>query len=63
MSDINKLTFDKLYGRLKQLVSEIENEDIALENLTEKVNEARALVKHCEQKLRTTENELDVNEE
>ncbi len=61
MNNVANITFDELYSRLKQLVSEIENEDIALESLTEKINEARALAKQCEQKLRTTEDGLDTS--
>jgi exodeoxyribonuclease VII small subunit len=49
----NKLTFDKAFAALEKLVTQIEDENIQLDTLAEKVKEANELIKYCETKLRT----------
>jgi exodeoxyribonuclease VII small subunit len=49
----NKLTFDKAFAALEKLVMQIEDENIQLDTLAEKVKEANELIKYCETKLRT----------
>jgi exodeoxyribonuclease VII small subunit len=49
----NKLTFDKAFAALEKLVMQIEDENIQLDTLAEKVKEANKLIKYCETKLRT----------
>jgi exodeoxyribonuclease VII small subunit len=51
------LTFDTAFGKLKKLVDQIEDDEIQLDTLAEKVNEANELIQFCESKLRTIETE------
>jgi exodeoxyribonuclease VII small subunit len=51
------LTFDTAFGELKKLVDQIEDDEIQLDTLAEKVNEANELIQFCESKLRTIETE------
>lgn len=46
------LTFDKAFSELEKLVEEIENENIQLDNLADKVKKANGLIKYCEVRLR-----------
>ena len=52
-----KLTFDKAYHDLSELVSAIESEDIKIDTLTEKVKQADELVAFCEERLRAIRRE------
>ncbi len=47
-----KLTFDNAFANLEKLVEQIEDENIQLDTLAEKVKEANALIKYCETRLR-----------
>jgi len=53
----SNLTFDKAFSDLTKLVDQIEDDKIQVDTLTEKVKEANELIKFCETKLRTIENE------
>jgi exodeoxyribonuclease VII small subunit len=55
------LTYSSAFAELQQLVRQIENEDIQLDTLADKVKQANALIKYCEMSLRTIE--LDVSEQ
>ena len=55
------LTYDEAFAGLQKLVRQIENEDIQLDTLADKVKEANELIKFCEAKLRVIE--TDVNEQ
>jgi exodeoxyribonuclease VII small subunit len=52
-----QLTFDTAFSQLKKLVDQIEDDEIQLDTLAEKVDEANALIQFCESKLRTIETE------
>lgn len=52
-----QLTFDTAFSELKKLVNQIEDDEIQLDTLAEKVNEANELIQFCESKLRTIETE------
>ncbi len=54
-----KLTFDKAFADLEKLVAEIEDENIQLDTLAEKVKQANELTKFCETKLRNIEEDID----
>jgi exodeoxyribonuclease VII small subunit len=54
-----KLTFDKAFSQLEKLVEQVENEDIQLDDLAEKVKEANELIKYCETKLRSIAADID----
>lgn len=54
------LSYNKAFSALQNLVRQIENEDIQLDTLADKVKEANELIKYCEAKLRIIE--ADVSE-
>jgi exodeoxyribonuclease VII small subunit len=53
------LTYELAYTELRKIASEIENETVSVDVLAEKVKRAAELIDFCQQKLRSTE--LDVN--
>lgn len=53
----NNLTFDSAYLELKKLVAEIEDDEMQLDTLAAKVNDANHLIKFCENALRTIDND------
>jgi exodeoxyribonuclease VII small subunit len=57
------LTFDTAYTELEKIIRLIESENIPLDELAEKVKEAKALIRFCEDKLRGIENELNKTNE
>jgi exodeoxyribonuclease VII small subunit len=56
------LTFDTAYSELEKIIKQIESESIPLDDLAEKVREAKELIRFCEEKLRGIENQLSQNE-
>jgi exodeoxyribonuclease VII small subunit len=54
------LTFSEAFSALEKLVEEIENDNIPLDTLAEKVKEANEYIKFCEIKLRKIE--ADIND-
>ena len=56
MSD--ELTYTKAFEKLEKLVMQIENEEIQLDVLAEKVKEANELIGFCERRLREIEGEV-----
>ncbi len=54
----SNLTFDKAFSDLTKLVNQIEDDKIQVDTLSEKVKEANELIKFCETKLRTIDNEI-----
>ncbi len=55
----SKLTYQKAYNELAKLVEEIEDETMQLDTLAEKIKQANELIKYCENKLRSIENETN----
>jgi len=53
------LTFDTAYSELEKIIKQIEGESIPLDELAIKVKEAKELIRFCEEKLRSIENQLD----
>lgn len=47
------LSFDQMFSQLEKLVEQIEDENIQLDGLAEKVKEANTLIRRCETRLRT----------
>jgi exodeoxyribonuclease VII small subunit len=54
----SNLTFDKAFSDLTKLVNQIEDDKIQVDTLSEKVKEAKELIKFCETKLRTIDSEI-----
>ena len=52
------LSYKDAFSALQILVRQLENEDIQLDTLAEKVKEANELIKYCEAKLRVIEGDI-----
>ena len=52
------LTFDAAFAELEKIIKQIEGETIPLDDLAEKVKEAKSLIRFCEEKLRGIETQL-----
>ena len=52
------LTFDTAFSELEKIIKQIEGETISLDDLAEKVKEAKELIRFCEEKLRGIESQL-----
>lgn len=57
MSDIP--TYTEAFDELQSIVSEIEQGEISVDELSEKVKRAALLIKVCKQKLTSTEEDVD----
>lgn len=55
----NKYTYQEAYEELQQIVSEIESGDVAVDELTVKINRASALLTICKAKLTASEEEVE----
>jgi exodeoxyribonuclease VII small subunit len=53
-----KITFDKAYAAIEEIVQQIESESIPLDELAEKVKKAKELLAFCNEKLRSIKAEL-----
>jgi exodeoxyribonuclease VII small subunit len=53
------LTYEKAYAELEKIAEEIENEDVSVDVLAEKVKRASELVEFCQAKLKSTEEEVN----
>jgi exodeoxyribonuclease VII small subunit len=53
------LTYEQAYQQLKQIALEIENETISVDVLADKVKTASELINFCQEKLRSTETEVN----
>ncbi|MDQ0106695.1 Exodeoxyribonuclease VII small subunit [Chitinophaga terrae (ex Kim and Jung 2007)] len=54
-----ELTYESAYTELQVIASEIENEEVSVDLLSEKVKRAAVLIAFCQQKLRATEAEVN----
>ena len=54
----SKLTYNEALLKLGEIVEQIEDDSIMLDTLTEKVAEANELIRYCEAKLRTIEDDV-----
>jgi exodeoxyribonuclease VII small subunit len=54
-----ELTYESAYTELQVIASEIENEEVSVDLLSEKVKRAAILIAFCQQKLRATEAEVN----
>lgn len=52
-------TYEAAYAELKQIATEIENESVSVDVLAEKVKRASELIAFCQNKLRSTEQEVN----
>ena len=54
----NNLSYTEALSKLEEIVEQIEDDSIMLDTLTEKVMQANELIKYCEGKLRTIEEDV-----
>jgi len=54
-----KQTYESALNELQSIISEIENDEIGIDQLSVKVKRAAELLKFCQQKLRTTEDDVN----
>lgn len=52
------LSYDEALSRLETIVSQLEEQDLGMDELTYLVREASSLVKTCRKKLKMTEEEI-----
>jgi exodeoxyribonuclease VII small subunit len=50
-----KLTYESAYDELKQIVADIEDEEVTVDQLADQVKRASELIAFCQNKLRSTE--------
>lgn len=56
-----KFNFEKAYKDLETIVTQVENDNVPLDELAEKVKKAKLLISMCELKLREIDDELNDN--
>lgn len=54
-----KFTYEEAYAELQQIVSDIESGDVNVDQLSEKIARATALIDTCKAKLSATEAEVE----
>jgi exodeoxyribonuclease VII small subunit len=54
-----KLSYEEAYKQLAEIACEIETETVSVDVLAEKVKTASMLIKLCQDKLRSTETEVN----
>lgn len=54
----NKPGYSDALAELEAIVAEIENEEVEMDNLLEKVQRASFLIQHCRKQLRNMESEV-----
>jgi exodeoxyribonuclease VII small subunit len=53
------LTYNEAYILLNKLVEQIEDDNIMLDTLAEKIKQAKGLIDYCEKKLRVIDEEVN----
>lgn len=53
-----ELTYSKAFAELEKIVSQIENEEIEIDKLSEQVKRASELLTFCKEKLKKSEKEI-----
>ncbi|NNF21600.1 MAG: exodeoxyribonuclease VII small subunit [Saprospiraceae bacterium] len=56
---MKKISFDQAYEELRQIVEELQGEDVSIDKLGEQLKKATELVKFCKTKLRDVEDEIN----
>ena len=54
-----KISYEEAYGELQQIAREIETETVSVDVLAQKVKRASELISFCQNKLRSTETEVN----
>ena len=53
------LTYESAYQELQQIYQEVNNEEVSIDDLATKVKRAAVLISFCQEKLRSTETEIN----
>jgi exodeoxyribonuclease VII small subunit len=59
MSKQEEITYTAAFEELKEIVDQLENDNISVDELTEKMKRATVLMKICRDKLTKTEEEVN----
>lgn len=59
MKNLEKLSYKEAMEKLQHIVSELQQDELSLDLLSDKIKEAKAIIAHCTKKLRATEEELN----
>lgn len=59
MAKKENITYSTAIDEIESILSAIENEDIDVDELSEKIKRASELLKFCKTKLRTTEKDIE----
>jgi exodeoxyribonuclease VII small subunit len=55
----SNLTYEQAYTELKQIAEDIDNENVSVDVLAEKVKRASELIEFCQRRLKSTEKEIN----
>ena len=55
----SKFSYNESFEELTEIIEAINNGEVSIDDLQEKVKKARTLLKACQNKLRATEKEID----
>jgi exodeoxyribonuclease VII small subunit len=55
----SNLTYEQAYAELKQIAEDIDNENVSVDVLAEKVKRASELIEFCQRRLKSTEKEIN----
>lgn len=55
---MEKLTYSSALSELQQLAEDLENDEISIDDLSEKIKRASQLLEFCQDKLRSTDEEV-----
>ncbi len=55
---MEKLTYSDALAELQQLAADLENDDISIDELSDKIKRASQLLEFCQDKLRSTEEDV-----
>ena len=58
MAEMEKMTYAQALQELENIIQEIESENVAVDELTEKVKRAAILIRWCKNRLKKTETEV-----
>ena len=59
MKKTEKMTYELAYAELQEITHALQNEQVSIDSLAEKVKRAAELVAFCQEKLRTTAEEVE----
>lgn len=58
MSSTNQISYEKAVKRLETIVSQMENDELDIDQLSSQLKEAQTLIKLCKDKLMKTDEEI-----